>query len=281
MKMHKIFWYDIKNGCLKNLKLLLLPIIFEVIILFLMMQKIYRFEQYNIGVQTNLGDVIMYNFGGMAKYVLSAEKVFEFPVIWMLLFVMILFATLSYPISNLQGFGNKVLVKCHSRMKWWLAKCMWNLMCNVVFFGVLFIIILVFCKINNIPFDMQVNGELQTVLFELDADTTLKTYASMPLIELVLVFMVSVTICQIQMLLGLWIKSVYSFMSVCMLLLISAYFQSNVLIGNYAMIIRHSWINEHGIDCGVGILVMCILILLTVIVGLMRFNKYDIIQEEN
>lgn len=73
---------------------------------------------------------------------------------------------------------------------------------------------------------MHINTEMQTVFFEPDADTELVKDAFMPFGELVLVFLLSVTICQLQMLLCLWFKPVYSFMIMCMLMLASAYFQS-------------------------------------------------------
>lgn len=134
MKLWKMCWYDIKNGCLKNIKLLLFPIVYEIVVLFAMMQKVVSYEKYGMEVEKHLGDILLYNFGGMPKYVLSAEKVFEFPVIWTVFLVLILFATLSYPMTNLHGFGNKVLVKGQNRIKWWLSKCLWNLLCNAIFF---------------------------------------------------------------------------------------------------------------------------------------------------
>lgn len=281
MRVSKMIGYDLKNGCLKNIKLILLPIMLELGILFLIAQKISEYKMYNANAQVSVGDIIFYIFGGMEKYVLSAEKVFEFPVIWMIFFVLILFATSSYPNRNLQGFGNKILVKGQSRIKWWLVKCAWNMACNIIFYFIIFAIACVFCQLNKIPFHMEVNGELQTVLFQLDADTTLISNARIPFTELLLLFMTSVTICQLQMLLDLWIKPIYSFLCMSALLLISAYAQNNLLIGNYAMLLRHSWINEQGMNCDMGIVVLSIIIVLSVIIGVIRFQHYDIIQEEN
>lgn len=138
-----------------------------------------------------------------------------------------------------------------------------------------------FCSISGIQSGMQVNTDMQTVIFNLGADTSLKLHAIMPVGDIVMVFMLSVAICQIQMALGLWLKPIYSFMVMCMVLLLSAYFQSLFVIGNYAMLIRHSWINEDGIDCKAAIPAMCLIIFITVIVGVIRFKKYNIIQEEN
>lgn len=65
MKMWKLLCYDIKYGCIKNLKLLLFPVIFEMAVLFMLWQKMNSYAQYGISTQKHMGDVLLYNFGGM------------------------------------------------------------------------------------------------------------------------------------------------------------------------------------------------------------------------
>ena len=74
MKMWKLLCYDIKYGCIKNLKLLLFPVIFEMAVLFMLWQKMNSYAQYGISTQKHMGDVLLYNFGGMEKYKMSMEK---------------------------------------------------------------------------------------------------------------------------------------------------------------------------------------------------------------
>lgn len=142
-------------------------------------------------------------------------------------FVMILFVTLSYPMNNLCGFGNKLLIKGKSRVKWWLSKCIWNLLCNIIFFGIIFTLIL---SLQYKRHTVRNAGKYRYAdcSFNLGADTSLKPDAIMPVGDIVMVFMLSVAICQIQMALGLWLKPIYSFMVMCMVLLLSAYFSKPV-----------------------------------------------------
>ena len=51
MKMWKLLCYDIKYGCIKNLKLLLFPVIFEMAVLFMLWQKMNSYAQYGISTQ--------------------------------------------------------------------------------------------------------------------------------------------------------------------------------------------------------------------------------------
>lgn len=52
MKMWKLLCYDIKYGCIKNLKLLLFPVIFEMAVLFMLWQKMNSYAQYGISTQS-------------------------------------------------------------------------------------------------------------------------------------------------------------------------------------------------------------------------------------
>jgi hypothetical protein len=77
MKMWKLLCYDIKYGCIKNLKLLLFPVIFEMAVLFMLWQKMNSYAQYGISTQKHMGDVLLYNFGGMEKYKMSLKTLKE------------------------------------------------------------------------------------------------------------------------------------------------------------------------------------------------------------
>lgn len=280
MSFCKMCWYDIKHGCLKNYKLLISPIIFEIIVLILFNKKIELFELGIAESGISLGDILFYNFGGMDKYVVNMDQAFVFPIIWMILFVLVLFATLSYPMNNLNGFGNKILVKGKSRISWWFSKCIWIVCCNIIYMGFIFLIVLTYCQIKKIPFCLNVNSEVQSIFFEINMTTELKAGVTLPVKELLLVMLVAIFIGLLQLFLSLWLKSIYSFLGVCTLMLVSAYFQTGAMVGNYAMLLRHDWINEGGMNWEMGIPVTVFLIIAVIIIGGIRFKKYNIIGQE-
>lgn len=280
MSFFKMCWYDIKHGCLKNYRLIISPIIFEIIVLILFDKKINMYEKYCGDAQISLGDILFFNFGGIDKYIMNMDKAFIFPIIWMVYFVLVLVSTLSYPISNINGFGNKILVKCKQRVNWWYAKCVCNICCNILYLGLIFIIIMLFCSTNNIPFNLQINDEIQSTLFELNMNTSLNKGSILPTNALLLIALVTILVSLLQMVLSLWVKPIYSFLIICTLLLASAYFQSIVLIGNFAILLRHNWINNDGINWSIGIPLTIILIASLIIIGAIRFKKYNIINHE-
>ncbi|MDE6833296.1 MAG: hypothetical protein K2J39_03470, partial [Ruminococcus sp.] len=81
----------------------------------------------------------------------------------------------------------------------------------------------------------------------------------------------------LEMTISLFIKTVYSFLVMSCLVISSAYLMKDYIIGNYGMLIRSSHILTDGINTERGIVILFVLIIIAFIVGLIGFNKYDII----
>ncbi len=84
----------------------------------------------------------------------------------------------------------------------------------------------------------------------------------------------------LQMTVSLFIKPIFSFFAVSVLLLASAYLLSPFLVGNYAMAFRYDWMLKVGVSIGVGERIAITLLLLAVLSGLVRFRLYDILESE-
>ena len=84
----------------------------------------------------------------------------------------------------------------------------------------------------------------------------------------------------LQMTLCLFIKPIFSFFVTAVLLVSSAYLLSPYILGNYAMPLRYSWIFEGGVSFQVGIVASVLLAVVAVIIGMMRFRKYEILNRD-
>ena len=71
MKLWKMCWYDIKNGCLKNIKLLLFPIVYEIVVLFAMMQKVVSYEKWK-----NIWEIYCYTISEVCLNMFCLQKRF-------------------------------------------------------------------------------------------------------------------------------------------------------------------------------------------------------------
>ena len=261
---------------------------FEIINLIFMQSKIQHFINVNLNnhvdVNSNisLGDIVFYTFGGVEKFVPSPGNKFNMPIIWLASFVLFLFATLIYPVISFEGVGNEILLIGKKRFFWWISKCIFCIISSTIYLGLMFLTMIGFCFIKNIPLNLSINDTLIKFILEISPIIELKANANIPIRILFLILLAFITLSLIQLILCLWIKPIFSFLIVNTILIASAFFQSYFTIGNFSMLVRHAWINEEGINSDIGFYVFTIICVVIIIVGALRFKRYDILtREEN
>lgn len=283
MKYIKLLWFDIRNGVVRNPMLCAVPVIIALIACFDLtnrissLNEVYYFEVQQKG---SIADYIMYIYGGMDKYVPEPSNHFIFPVRWVVVFLSLSFITLNYPYKDMQGFGQQILVRTKGRTVWWLSKCGWNIL-SVLMYHCLFLgVAALFCFAVQSGFSREINKDLQYVVFEIDRVSIMPGDAPWPFVILVLPVLISMGINLVQMTLSLFIKPIFSFFVVAFLMSSSAYFTSPYLIGNYAMPVRYDMVIKDGVSIAAGIAVSFALIIVSVGIGIIRFHRYDILNED-
>lgn len=229
-----------------------------------------------------LGDYLFYLYGGMQEYVPSPTNAFIFPAIWILVFAACAFVVLNYPLKDLNGSGQYVLVKAKSRSLWWLSKCGWNVI-STLFYHFLLILTMVFCCIIvNVPVSLEIHVDLIKMMFELPQGMELNEKTVLPCIVLLTPVLFSVALNLFQMQLSFYIKPIYSYMIFLGILLSSAYFMTPYMIGNYAMPVRYHWIlgSESDIFYKTGIVILAFIAIFSIIAGLVRIHDVDILAKE-
>ena len=71
-----------------------------------------------------------------------------------------------------------------------------------------------------------------------------------------------------------------SVLVICIMMLSSAYFLSDIMIGNFAMPIRYEWAIENGVSYQKGLLFSFGILFIAFICGIMKFRRYDILNKE-
>mgnify|MGYP007102610333 CR=1 FL=1 len=64
------------------------------------------------GTEVALGDYWMYLYGGMKEYIPTTGNPFQFPTMWIAVFLFSSFAVLNYPMKDLQKHGNTDFGTC-------------------------------------------------------------------------------------------------------------------------------------------------------------------------
>jgi hypothetical protein len=262
------------NGLAKNRLLLLTVAIFP---LFAYVDVTFRSHLLRDSVSS--ADYLMYLYGGMREYIPNPTEPFMFPPVWMILVLALPFATLSYPLQDVQSFGQQVLYRSKSRHAWWLSKCAWSMLCALTYHLVLMALTLLLCLVFGIPLGSEINSELLARLFQMAPWMIREGTLILDFGCVVTLILVSISLNLLQMLLSLFVKPVFSFLTIAIVALTSCYLMSPLLIGNYAMLIRSNTIIDGGLNFTIGALIALVVALGAVFVGMAKFRHYDILEK--
>ncbi len=237
------------------------------------------FLELNPGTSHSLGDLALYVFGGMRKFIPSPQAVFPFPTVWLLVMALACFSSLWYPLNDLYGFGKTLLTACQSRSQWYLAKALWCGMTVTLFFLIGWAVLLVGCLIMGSEFTWDISPYMMELMELTDVASTVDEW-HLALQLTVLPWLVTVALSQLQLCLSLWMQPVLGWVADIVVLLSSAYYASPFLLGNYAMALRDQQVLPSGVHGQVGIPYCLGVILLSIIAGLMSFRHTDILGKE-
>ncbi len=230
-------------------------------------------------VRGSFGDLMLYTFGGMQKYIPEPGVAFQFPAFWMLLYLLLAYITLYYPFNDLEESGQNILVRSGGRRLWWFSKCIWNVSSVIVFFLLGWLVMLAGTLLMGGPMSMELSSGMQAVL-RLNSNFYMSWVSSLALETMLLPPLVMAALSLLQMTLSLFIKPFYSFIVTTSILLVSSYYLSPFLIGNYAMPLRSDRLLEDGVNLTVGIWFAVAVIVISIVVGEIVFQRRDILKGE-
>ncbi len=279
MKYIKIFWFDLKNGILKNILLFLCPIFLSALTFANVWIRIQGLRKIHLSA-ADYGDFWFYVYGGMQKYIPAPGNIFQIPIVWILVFLLPAFLLLNYPLKDMQHMGTQIMVRSGGRTRWWLSKCLWMILATILYHVLLAGVLLGLCAFSGIPLDRHIHVDLLGLLFDLFGGNTLIPRTEIPVAVFLLPVLCSMAFNLLQMTLCLFIKPVFSFFTIAVLLVSSAYLLSPYVPGNYAMPLRYSWIFKGGVSFQTGIIMSVILMIILVAAGVIRFRRYEILNRD-
>lgn len=275
MKFIKLLCFDIKNGILRNKFLFISALAVSISFVFDFSVRISHINN-DLG-NYYLGDVIMYVYGGIKEYIPSREERFAFPAIWTILMITQMIGTLNYPYDNLNSFGKQILIRANNISIWWISKCVWNIFYSVFYHMIIWCVILLFCVIFDYEIKLDINTDLLMRFFDLRETDLSVEMINIPIYIFAVPIIMSLAVNLIEMTLSLFIRNIFSFLVMSCLMISSAYIMNFFMIGNCEMLIRNDYILKNGINFECGAIFAFILIILSFVIGAVKFNKYDII----
>lgn len=281
MTFFKLCKYDLKCGMLREgIKYLVCALLFLGFCIGFIFTKGEGLEE------RTFGDFLFFITAGMEEYIPMPGNVFIFPALWVLMILAPLYITLYYPFHDLTAYGKNVLINAKSRSAWWLSKCLWAISCVFIYFLLMWGIIALFCVCGGGEISLDISKELIFRLipipseeFYLTNGDLLSGEALSSQIFLMPVLIVS-ALSVMQMTVSLFIKPFFSFCISAGILVLSAYYLNPALLGNYAMSQRSDLLIDNGVHMENGILFSTALLVLSCVIGLIIFMRYDILNKE-
>lgn len=230
--------------------------------------------------QYTYGDYLLSIFGGMREYIPVPGEPFQIPYLWLINHIGILYFTLHYMHDDLEGFGQQMILRSGSRTAWWLSKCIWNTAVVVLLYFIAWGTVFLLASANHAALSFEISPFMAEIMvfgsYQIPG-------ADWPVaLEITfLPLLVTLAVSQVQMLLCLVVRPTISYVISIILFIASAYYLSPVLLGNYAMALRSDKIVSNGVSRALGIRICLILILVSIVLGVILFQKYNILSKED
>jgi hypothetical protein len=271
MNLLRLLKNDIRQGLLKHFVFFLTAALVMVCILVTFRQVVRSDGIYTYGTVL---DYYMYGMRGMEKYNLTKTSIFKIPVYWFVFNIMLAYIVGHYAEKDLKTYGVYSLMAGKSRMDWWLSKCIWCIICVLLYYVIAFVSAMLFALCSNAEFSLNATVDVMRfygpgIIFMSKKEILLCVFASP--------FLMSCAISLLQMLCSIIFGSVASFAGTCIVFICSAYYTKPYWLGNYTMWMRN---NKASMDSSIysdyGILIAAIIIAVSVMIGIIYIDRRDI-----
>lgn len=264
--------FDLYNGILRKRRKMAAIFLLFVVINFTYAALIHAFIQNGLipnASSINTGDYIMYYLSGISMENTSHS----IPFLWIFQMLGCCFSCLHYPLEDLRTSGKHRLILCGNRTIWWISKCLWLSANVIVYYALAYAASLFTSVLSGANANCSITG-YTVYLLKLTGPLNKAPYNGTG--YFLFIPFVAIAICMLQMTLSLLIQPLYSFVFIAGYLLISVYFKTPYLIGDFAMLARSNLIDAEGFSAITGGTIAGIFIVLSVVFGIVIFRNKDI-----
>lgn len=267
MSWYKLLRHDLRAGTLRR-RYLCVPVLF-LVSCFLCTQRLPE------GLEAGWADLMLFCFKGMQPPVELTG--FQLPAAWFAITAGSLLLQLDHLLDDLTEAGLQVIVRTGSRWRWYLSKCLWNLLTCGVIVGLGVVTALVWSFGSG---GVQLVNQPAVTMYTLEVYVEEALTVGQTLwIGVVLPWLAIGAMTQLQMTLCLFFRPILAFLSTAVLLAASLLTASIWLPGNGAQTVRSSFLGG-GLEPW-QMTAVCVLVLLgAVLAGVLRFRRMDLLRYE-
>lgn len=275
MKWRKVLMHDLQRG-LVRWRYLSIPLICVVSCLN------YLSWSSALCISGSWMDIVFFIFQGQEPIditTLSSVAQFPLPIAWLLVMGTCLYLNLDYFLMDLSLTGQQIIIRCRSRIKWFLSKCVWNILSTALYFAFIWLTALAFGWCIGSTTSLNPTPALLQNAFGLSSSPEISIWQAL-LVGVLLPFLTLSALNLLQMSLCIIVKPISSFLLCVGVLILSVYVPNGFVLGNGAMAIRSEIVANNGNSPVACLITGCITIVLCAAVGTWRFSRMDILPSD-
>lgn len=273
----KLFKYDIKMGYMANAVKIAVFELLCIGICLIGKNAISDCEKGNMAA--GIGDYVCFVFGG-PKHIFSGDlSSYTIPVLWLCIPVMAAYISGYYATKDLHTYGQQVLIRSGSRVKWWLSKCVWNLITVLSLYVMGYATVVAVAVLSGAGMTMRLTPEIVTSVCNINMLNG--NFFEETVILLIMPVIVSVALSMLQLTIAMITSPIIGFMFSQTIVFFSTIFEYKVLVSNYGML------SHNKITCGSdivwqeGIIICVIVYVAAILVGMLYFSRCNILPKNN
>lgn len=276
MNFIKHIQYDLQQGLFRRWYLFCLPLIFATILCLGTIRDVESFRTIRVSNLT-AGNLFSCFFIGIDEYIPAPGIPFRMPLEWFLILIYPLCLIADYPVRDLKGTGELVLLKAGSRKKWILSKFCWSGLMVTVYWLVLILSAVlmgaIFCSPSLFP-----NREFMENLIGRNFAQQNPFYLVFSIY--ILPYLVMLLSGTLHIVLSLCLSPFFSILIISSFKIAAAYYMFPVLPSEYTMLLRNICNVSNGFYPSVGLMICAVLIAGGTWFGCVYFCHYDILQKK-
>lgn len=275
MRFLKMLRHDIKQGIINQSARFLIIVI--VVITAYSSWNIYLgyLREHDISLtNVNMTDCFMYIFSGMQVYRFDPKAFISPPLTWIVFNIMILYVTAYYPGRDMENYGKTIFMAGKTRTSWWLSKMLWCALAVVICYLLTFF--LIWCIASSGGYKWNFDNGSEFLISQYGNSVRYLDKSDVYLLVFILPIVISIALCEFQMLIGFILTPVISFAAMSALFVFSIYNSYWWLLPNYTMWRRSVYYDVKGFSPLSGLILSGYLLMFVLVYGVMIIRRRDI-----
>lgn len=226
-------------------------------------------------------DMMCFLFKGImpiSSWATTNERI-QLPIVWIYTFGCSLIMSLDYILYDLTQNGQQVIIRCGSRRKWFLSKCIWNILSSVCFFLSLTVTVTFISLITSSNLSFSLTPNIWQTCFKIElADMFPACHLMLAGVMLPLLTMIALNL--LEMTLCLFVKPPLCFLGCVGILIFAAWADHDFILGCGGMVIRNASMCNNVIALLRRAIIAVIYSGVWILLGIFRFKCMNILPRE-